>query len=266
MIGGIIGGMTSEFITYEQPLNEPIRICLRLEHLFQELYNHLGKISQTDSHLAVVALLKTLNVIDRPDLKSKLTQTLTQQATTLAQLEHSPQVDASKLQELLKHLDQLINQLHHLRGRMGDNLRQNLFLNQIRLHLHNPAGLCNFNVPSYSLWLHQTPEKRAKDLKQWSSEFELLRQVTDTILRITRDSASTQSAIADQGLYQQTLDADLPCQLIRIKMETAANFYPEVSAGKHRLVIRFLPLDTERESQLPPPVGNVSFMLSCCRV
>jgi cell division protein ZapD len=258
--------MAAEFITYEQPLNEPIRICLRLEHLFQQLHDHLKKSTTADSHLAMIALLKTLNVIDRPDLKPKLTQTLTQQATALAQLEHSPQVDANKLRDLLARLDKLIEHLHQTHGKIGEDLRQNLFLNQIRLHLHNPAGPCNFNTPGYSLWLHQAPEKRISDLQRWTSAFDQLQSVVSTILFITRDCASSQQTTAQQGLYQQTLDANLPCQLIRVKVPTTTHLYPEISAGIHRLVIRFLPLDTQRASPIPPTAENVNFVLSCCRV
>ena len=251
---------------YEQPLNEPIRICLRLEHLFQEMQTHLKQHTTVDSHLAMTAILKMLNAIDRPDLKPKLTQTLTQQVTTLAQLTHSPQVDNNKLQELLKRLDRLIDQLHQSRGKIGENLRQNLFLNQIRLHLHNPVGPTNFNTPGYNLWLHQAPEKRLTDLQRWASEFNQLQEIISTILMITRDSATSQQSIAQQGLYQQTLDANLPCQLIRIQMPNHIPLFPEISAGIHRLVIRFVPLDTQRETPLTQTSENVNFLLSCCRV
>ncbi|WP_280123488.1 cell division protein ZapD [Coxiella endosymbiont of Ornithodoros amblus] len=71
--------MVATTITYEQPLNEPMRICLRLEHLFRQLHEHISEPALAASHLAMLALLKALNVIDRPDLKTKLTQTLTQQ-------------------------------------------------------------------------------------------------------------------------------------------------------------------------------------------
>src|SRR6056297_3297642 len=104
--------MTTNIITYEQPLNEHIRLCLRLEHLFERCREHIADKTASGSRIAITALLKVLNVVDRPDLKTKLSQVLSQQVGSLAQLEQSPRVDAYKLQQALTHLDQLLKTLH----------------------------------------------------------------------------------------------------------------------------------------------------------
>src|SRR3990167_4957748 len=119
--------MRPQSITYEQPLNETMRICLRLEHLFQQLDEHRHQSNVIDSQLAITALLKALTVIDRPDLKPKFTQALTQQSMALSQLERSPHVDREKLLQLMQHVNQLINQLHHSPGKIGESLRSNPF-------------------------------------------------------------------------------------------------------------------------------------------
>ena len=58
-------------IIYEQPLNELIRICLRLEYLF-------GLIKQgrknTDNRQTIRAMLDILSITERPDLRTKLGQ------------------------------------------------------------------------------------------------------------------------------------------------------------------------------------------------
>lgn len=257
--------MTDNTITYEQPLNEHIRICLRLEHLFKQLREHITIATVSSSRMAMTALLKILNVTDRPDLKSKLSQSLSQQASMLSQLEHIQHVDTEKLQRILDQLDQAIDQLYHIQGKMGDSLRNNHFLNQIRLHLSHPAGPCNFSTPAYALWLKQSDQKRIKDLLSWSKELDSLESITKMILRLTRESAPTQKVVGNNGFYQQSLDANLPCQMVRVTIPIA-DYYPEFSVGKHRLIIRFLSLNPEGQGHPQQLQNDISFDLSCCRV
>ena len=260
--------MIEETITYEHPLNELIQICLGLEHLFRQLHTHLNAPTSEGSHLAMLALLKALSVIDRPDLKSKLTQTLAQQASTLAQLKHLSQIDEHKLQKLLTTLDQHINQLHQTPGKIAENLRKNTFLNQIRAHLHNPADPCNFTTPAYALWLKQLSENRVTDLQNWAGEFKSLSLIINTILQVTRESTFPQNIITNEGFYQRTLNANSPCQLIQLTLPIKKNLYPEISAGKHRLVIRFLSLLNVKGngSSAKSVSENISFMLNCCKI
>ena len=258
--------MGQNSITYEQPLNEAMRICLRLESLFQQLNEYRHQPSVSSSQIALTALLKALNVIDRPDLRPKLTQTLTQQSIALSQLERSPHVDHKKLSDLLQHVNQLIDQLHHSPGKIGESLRNNPFLNQIRLHLLNPSGPCNFTTPAYSLWLEQSSEMRIVNLQQWASVFDQLNNIVTTLLRITRDSATAQKAITQNGLYQQSLDPNASCQLIRLTLPVSDRIDPEISVGKHRLVIRLWELDTQQDNPNQNISKDVAFDLSICRM
>jgi cell division protein ZapD len=253
-------------ITYEQPLNEPMRICLRLEHLFNQISQHIQSTATESSHQTVNALVRILDVINRPDLKSKLTQTLTQHATTLAQLEQFPQVDPSRLKNILKKLDDLISSFHQQKNRVGERLRNNEFLNQIRLRQGNPGGACAYSTPAYSLWLTKTADERCHDLEIWASEFSELRQMIELILYLTRNSNPAQSASATNGFYHQTLNPSLPSDIIRVTVSTEHGVFPEFSVGRHRLSIRFLVpnfQDNGRPCQLDT---GLEFDLSCCRV
>lgn len=258
--------MTEKTITYEQPLNEPMRICLRLENLFQQLHHHIHESHSAGSHLAMLALIKVLNITDRPDLKSKISQTLTKQTSMLLQLKHSAKVDNHKLKTLLDTFDSHINYLHQTTGKIGEPLRENAFLTQIRSYLHNPPGPCNFTTPAYTLWLQQSSEKRINDLKNWAKKFASLMHIVSTILQITRESTSPQNMIAQKGFYQQMLNTVSSCQLIQLILPVEKNIYPEICAGKHRLVIRFLPLDVNSNESVKQVTDTVSFKLNCCRV
>ena len=68
-----------------------------------------------------------------------------------------------------------------------------------------------------------------------------------------------------EGLFQKNLDPQIACQLIRIQMPQQLGFYPEISASKHRVNIRFLNGDPEtKRTQFPS--SNVPFELACCAI
>jgi cell division protein ZapD len=254
--------MTDNTIIYEQPLNEHIRVCLRLEHLFDQVLTNIEDGDEWSSRTAILALLETVNVIDRPDLKTKLTKALTQHASTLSQLEVLPQVDSSKLRSILNDLDRLIDQLYATQGKIGQTLRTNEFLNSVRQHLYNPGGAVNFSNPSLQLWLRQPALSRIENLNTWFKEFDQIREVVNLLLRLTRESSIPTEKYADKGFYQQALDPNTNCELVRVTV--APEVYVEISAGRHRLSVRFLELNCQDDGRSKQIDSNIKFKLTCC--
>ena len=175
-------------IIYEQPLNETIRLCLRLEHLFTQFHNEAQKESSASTHLAMLSLLRILAVIDRPDLKSKITQALSQQKAALLPLTHVEQVDQTQLVVFLKQLDEKLEAFHSHHKKIGEQLRNNTFISQLYGQQNHPAGLCAFSSPAYSLWKRKPSAERTHDLNTWFEEFTLLETAVILILKLTRDS------------------------------------------------------------------------------
>lgn len=252
-------------IIFEQPLNETIRICLRLEQLFNEIRFNLNSAeSQSNLQLALMSLVRILEVIDRPDIKSKLTQTLMQQSTTLAQLERVPQINSDRLNQTLLQLETLIDHLHKTNGKIAVNLRNNEFLNQIRLQMASPGGAVFYNSPALHLWLNQSREDAIEQIKKLQEDTIILENTASLILNLTRESTTSQPLIAISGFHHQTLNSSLPCQMLRIIL-FKKNVFPIVSAGKHRINIRFLVPNyisgTNHQFQ-----ENLEFELACCRL
>lgn len=258
--------MQDKIIIYEQPLNEHVRVCLRLEHLFNQILNNIEDPNEWGSRATLTALLETLNVIDRPDLKTKLTKALTQHAATLTQLEVLPQVDSTKLRQVLNELDRLIDKLYATQGKIGQNLRNNEFLNSIRQHLYNPGGAVNFSNPALQLWLGKSSDHRIEDLKSWLKEFDQLMDVVILILRLTRESNTANEKIADNGFYQQALDPNNSCEMVRVFLPLEMDLYPEISVGRHRLSIRFLLLKRHEQGRPRQTESNIKFRLACCSI
>jgi cell division protein ZapD len=254
---------TNKLVIYELPLNEHIRVCLRLERLFHQVRHHLTQSAIWDAQAALFAILDIIDVVDRPDLKGKITNALHMYATALAKHSSSPNVDKAKLEMVLSQLDKLIDILHHAHGKLGQSLRGNEFLQSVRQYII-PGGICEFSVPAFSLWLQQTAEERQADLIGWFSEFEMLREVVGTLMQLTRDSSTPMKKIATNGFYQETLASEILYQMIRVAIPEEENAYPEISVGRHRLSSYFFKLDVKGKSQQID--YDLTFELTACRV
>ena len=258
-------GTTTTMITFEHPVNEQVRLYLRLEHLFQE-FNHSMALNKNESKASLFTLLKIVNVVDRPDLKSKLVQLLTLHMVTLGNLQASPNIDTIRLQEILSKLREHIHYLHQHSGKFGEELRQNEFLNQIRLHMSNPAGACETMLPAFQLWLNGHAEERFCDLESWHKPFTELKRTIDLLLSLIRQSAQPQKVIAPDGFYQQSLDPNMPPELIQIILPVELGLYPECSANKHRLLIRFLKPDFYQGGRPTQSSNDIPFEIKFCRI
>jgi cell division protein ZapD len=257
---------TNTLIIFEHPVNEQVRLYLRLEYLFGEFYKNLYKEEMESSKQALSALLKIINVVDRPDLKSKLIQRLMAHSKSLRHLNQSPEVDSNILHSILQQLEQHISFLHEYEGKIGHDLRKNEFLNQIRMHLANPAGACESILPPLNLWLNKSQESRQADLEVWCKPFVKLLKAITLLLKLIRESTQTISAVAKNGYYQQNQDPSLPCELIRISVDSSLDVFPEFSANKHRFMIRFMQLDLYGGRKPKQIQEDVEFFLRCCRV
>jgi len=254
-----------KLVIFEQPLNEYIRVCLRLEKLFHQLNEHLRDPGLSHSRGALFAILKILEIINRPDLKTKLTQALTQHACTLGQLEHLPQVNKERLHNVLKNLDSYIAKMHNNHRKIAERLLNNEFLNQMRLQMSSPGGINDEKVPAYKLWLSQPSAKRVQDLVTWGQEFEEISNIVDILLQLMRDSTPAQHITAKNGFHHQTLDGSPSCELIRVMLPAGSGVYPEVSADKRRLNVRFLIPNFHEDGKAVQTREDIHFQLSCCR-
>lgn len=254
--------MIENVIIYEQPLNELIRVCLRLEQLFYQVDHQIRDTSIHGTRNMIALIINILQLLERPDLKAKLAKELSHQMQLLGKLEKTPEIDHVKLNELLKQLDELGRWLIESSGRLGQNLREIELLNNLRLHLATPGGGCSFDIPVYHFWLQQPTEKRLETIKSWLTEFNKIRLANDLILQLVREESKTHQKTASNGFHQELLDPQINLRLIRLMVPKDIVTYPEISLGRHFLSIRFyIPTILERPVQYQ---HNLSFWLSYC--
>lgn len=240
----------NDYIIYELPLNEHLRICLRLEHLFHQAKIFLEVDSIESSQVTMNAILEIVNILERPDFKSKLVKALSILAQRLTLLENSSEIDHKKLKETIYNIDTYIDYLRTAPIKLAHSLRENDFLSDIRIHLAKPGGISLFNCPAYHFWLRQTHAGRIRDFNRWLKELEPMQNMINLLLQLTRESGKFHRKSALQGFYQEALDPLISYQIIRVLLPYDRKVYPEISVGlhsmgKHRLSIHFFSPDFE---------------------
>lgn len=254
-------------IIYEQPLTEAIRICLRLEKLQQQFTALIDQQTDLACNLALDILLETLKLVNRPDLKSKLSQCLSQINGSLSQMEKVTEHKFDNLNEVYERTKYCANQLHSVHGKFGDSLRYNEFIKSLILQYNIPAGLCAFTSPHFLLWNTLPLTQRITQLMQWYQKFELLNKTCQLILNLIRTSSHCEEIIASNGFHQQALPMFPPCYMVQIHLLDYSDIYPEISVGKHRLSLHFQKPSFEETDRRPKQFQkDVRFELTICQI
>ncbi|MDX9740999.1 MAG: cell division protein ZapD [Gammaproteobacteria bacterium] len=249
-------------VTYEQPLNERIRTFLRLEFLFHQMDHTISGHATWDSRATIDNLIEILNVFSRGDVKTELIKELERLAATLSRLEANPDVDREKLEELLARIDDLVDRLYRLQGQIGQELKENEFLNAIKQRSSIPGGTCDFDLPAYHHWLQKPATERDAALRQWLAPFHDFRAAIDLTLGLVRESGHSTREVAESGFYQQSLDTAIPYQLIRVTLPAEVQCFAEISGGKHRFTVRMM--EMRNYGRPAQSTSTIPFVLECC--
>ena len=255
-------------IIYEHPLNERIRVMLRLEHLFSQASHFLVGTSPWDSRAFLDTLNEILDIFGRGDLKTELLKEIERATANLAQIQSqlqqfggAHQVDDTRLQTILRTLERLGQNIHNFAGQFGQELREDEFIAMIRQRMSIPGGTCDFDLPAYHFWLAQPVAQRRADQNRWYQTLNPIRQSVELLLKLMRNSADPEPLEAVGGIYQQALRSHLPYQLLRVMVAPDLPWYVEVSGNRHRFTIRFRLPGADRSNT---PETQVPFQLSCC--
>ena len=255
--------MSSRQHIFEQPLNERIRMCLRVETLMKRFHYFVSLKGGWSGYSTLLTVLEITALLERGDLKQELLKELERQHSSLKLLATHEGVDSAKLDLLLSKQKNASDRVLQLDGKLGEHLKRIDFLLSIKQRTSIPGGNCDFDLPELRFWLNQTHNQRESDLRRWAAPYLEIETVIDLILGSIRDSATPQRVIAENGFFQQSLDPQQSNQLLRISIPADFQIYPEISAGKHRYSVRFL--DPQPIDSVPSQVKeDVPFMLSRC--
>jgi cell division protein ZapD len=248
-------------IVYEYPFNERIRTLLRLEDLYEKFVFFLQQEHPQQHHVALSTIFEMLEVAGRADLKSDLLQELERQKQTLLGFRANPNVEPTRLDEILGEVDRVSTALMASQGRTGQNVRDNEWLMSIRGRTIIPGGACEFDLPSYYAWQHLPAERRYADISAWFMPLLPLFDAISTVLRLLRESGRPSELVATGASYQQMLQGKV-YQMLRLSVDLQLGAIPEISANKYMLWVRFT---SQGGDMKPKPFeGDVPFELTLC--
>jgi cell division protein ZapD len=255
----------TDYLTYEQPLNERIRTFLRLEKLFAQFSFHVKHGSVWDNPIAIDAITDMLSFSTRSDIKLEVLKELERQHSRLERLTKRPQIDQGQLTSLLDKQTALVSRLKSNTGQLGQETQSAELLNAVRQKNSVPGPICDFDLPAFHYWLTRPESTRREQLQQWFSPFTVLEEAITLILDVLRNSIDDTDETAVKGFFQKVIDTNQAVQLLHISVPATHNCYPEISAGKHRFSVRFMvnPNPYTRPEQF---TEDVMFRLKICSV
>lgn len=249
---------------YDYPFNERIRTLLRVEDLFAKILHNIEAGHEHHHHSALLSLLQLLDVVDRAELKLDLLQELDRQKAAMSALLGNPAIAAEALESILHHIDSAAEALRADTTKLGQSLRANEWLMSIKQRAGIPGGVCEFDLPSYHYWLGLGEARRRQDFEAWLQPLMAMQQAIGIILHILRGSGFTTKLMAVGGAYQQMLSGAKPAQMLRIEIPEDIACFPEVSANKYAINIRFNTLDCTQKPQKYE--NDVPFTLTLCNL
>jgi cell division protein ZapD len=232
-----------------------------MEDLYEKFRYFLDKPDALQHHVALTTMFKVFDVDSRADLKSDLLQEMERQRQTFVGYRAHPNVQGDVLDEVVREIEDVSSALNRFHGKTGQVIRDNEWLKAIAGHIVKPGGLCEFDMPSFYAWQQKSAEERHADITTWFEPIFPLFRAIDLVLKLLRDSGSRTRVIAPSGAYQQKLQGKV-YQMVRIQVDPALQFIPEVSANPHVLWVRFTSQD--KSMRLSPVEEDVPFELTLC--
>lgn len=249
-------------ILYEYPFNERMRTYLRLEHLFRRLAELMARTHPLDHHFAIQTIFEIMDVASRADMKSDVLKDLEKHKQQLNGYRGNPAISEQALDQAIAQLDDCFTQLNALSGKTGQSLTENDWLMSIRSRIGIPGGTCEFDLPAYFDWQHHAIDERQADLQSWASALAPLAEAIVLLLKMLRDSGSPQKVVAPSGQFQQTLPQGRTFQLLRLRIDQATRWIPEISGNRLIVSVRLMALGADQRLHAIQEDG--SFELTLC--
>lgn len=245
---------------FEYPFNERVRGWMRLEYLLDRLMFFSAPGDPRMHQVAVSTLFDVLDVTERTDVKGGVLQDLERQRVTLAALQDHPGVDAKALKLVINEIDQTQASMSS-QGRTGQALRENDWLTSLRGRMALPGGGTQVDMPSFHAWQCRDDASRCHDLQQWIAPLMPLHQGIGLVMRLLRSAGESENVMAVNGAYQKMLGGK-SYQLLRVWLDLERGVFPEMSANKYMVWVRF----SEQEGEIKPQPANkdVPFRFVLC--
>ncbi|UJF24306.1 cell division protein ZapD [Suttonella sp. R2A3] len=251
---------------FEQPLNERIRLCMRLESMFRQMEQFHRATDYYEIQLFLDALFDVLDFLHRYEIRSELIKELHRYKNVVecGECEDYHPCDCSE-KTILDEITSNIQSAHQINLNIISALRENELFNSLRQRSFLKSGNCLFEVPAYQHWLAKSEADKSAFLLDCYERFLPIKKSVDLILHLVRSGSEQTHQSSEDAMFLQTLDHHRTYQMIRIHIPQELGVFPRISGDKHRFSIRFMKQDEpdQRAKQINTPV---TFDLQICAV
>jgi len=236
---------------------------MRLEYLFKRLFAFVRESDPLHQHVALSVLFEIMDSCDRAEVRTGILQDIDKQKTNLESYRHYPGVDLDVLNQAIADLERVSAGLSGT-GRIGQVTRENEWLMSLKNRFAIPGGASQMDMPSYSAWQLFPEEERKSALLSWVRPFMPLYDGLAQVLKMLRESGSPVEATTQEGgVYQEMLGGKI-YQMIRVWVPDHIRTYPEISANKYIVWIRFHKFTAQQKTELL--TSPVAFKIALCNV
>ncbi|NEN76503.1 cell division protein ZapD [Pelistega sp. NLN82] len=250
-------------ILYEHPFNERIRYMIRLEYLFQQLLTFSKSPSAEGLHVAFAILFQIMDVCDRGDCRNWVLQEIEKQKASLESYRTFPDIDEQVLNATIQKLNQVSQQLASAR-KPGSHIRENEWLLSLKNRFLTPGSTSAMDIPSYTAWLNGNHQDCLHIFHQLIVPFMPLYNAVSQALSVIREAAIPHmESSKTNGFFEKNIGGRI-YQMARIWLSANQRIYPEISANKHVVMIRFFRInDHFKQILMTEPIG---FKMALCQI
>lgn len=246
-----------DFKTYEHPLEEKIRVYLRIEALLRQIKHAATAIDATSYPLFFGGLFNLLDLLDRTDTRADLIKDLERREGRLLAYFNHPAVNQHRLQEVHQELRKLLQALCE-GHKFGYALREHRMLANVRQRMGLMGGQCHHELPDLQFWLQQSEAQRQADALAWLEQLTVLHDALAMELKMLREQGDFEQLEAENGSWQANADK---LALLRLRVPNEYAVYPLISGHRQRYNIRFMQADSQERV---PYQDTVVFALARC--
>lgn len=232
------GKITFQLATHFLP-----KIALRLECLYQTIYQACEETHPVIHHYALKNVIEIISLIEKPELKSRFLK-------EFVRIEHS--INKAEIVISTKLYDNLylqIQNLIHVVNRFGGNIHQDPFLQSVRFAQPMHNNECEMYTPQLILWLESPPSLRQHHFLKWLENLQTLHDSVCLYLSLLRHSAKFDKIHMLGGFYQCPLPTRNSCHLILLRIDKSFGIVPQMHLGHHGLSLRLCEVSTMQEIQ-----------------
>jgi cell division protein ZapD len=228
------------FVVYEHPLNEKVRLLMRLELLFDQLDTFSDVSKQQNIQPLFRVLFDLIEVLERNDIRTTLAYYLDQLEKSMLRWAAHPEIIDEVLQEKIKEAVKLQAEIANM-TKACQQLKDDKFLASLRQRFGIAGGTCDFDLPQLHFWRQKSVDERKVDLEVWAIILKPIRQALEFSLLFLRESNPFHPEVAENGFFQDSCSENV--SLIRVRYDLSLGYFPMVSGSKHRYSISFMKPD-----------------------